>query len=316
VSVVPAVAVYDEVHQSAVVVRGTKTSTWNGATWMDDAFASPDVATPQMAYVSGLGVVLVGSITVTAGSVRSPVHLFVHDGGGWVDRGPGPPERTAAAVGYDPVSRQVVVFGGYTKGGTRQVSLPLNDTWVWDVATGAWSEVFPIVRPPSRSGASLAWDRARGRLALVQGAMTVWEWDRARVSWHPILTAGSPEPVTTSLAVSAPDGDGLVVGGTVAHAGASSVGLYRLKWSGPGPLESCEGGQDLDRDGLAGCDDPDCEVACARAALTCGNAVCEDTESCGLCPQDCGTCRERCGDFTCSSVETAETCPGDCTVMP
>jgi hypothetical protein len=77
------------------------------------------------------------------------------------------------------------------------------------------------------------------------------------------------------------------------------------------PNESCLLGFDGDRDRKIGCQDPDCSGLC----VLCGDGVCDATESCRLCPGDCGECRS-CGDLLCDPGESCVTCSGDCGACP
>ena len=43
-----------------------------------------------------------------------------------------PPSRTQAALGCDAENNRLIVFGG---------TGPRGDTWVFDIASGAWSEI-------------------------------------------------------------------------------------------------------------------------------------------------------------------------------
>jgi hypothetical protein len=56
------------------------------------------------------------------------------------------------------------------------------------------------------------------------------------------------------------------VGGRVWFVGNAVTGYFAatLTRSSATPFESCQPGEDLDGDGLAGCDDPDCYWACSR----------------------------------------------------
>ena len=312
------VAVYDEARRATVVIKSTESTTWDGATWGASTGLLPGLLSPRLAFVPGVGDALVGA--PTAGLQPVQISVQAAAGGPWNDQGFGPPTRAEFALGYEPIARKLLLFGGTS---AAQSLLPdeLNDTWLWDPATRVWSEASPLTQPPARSGASIAWDAARQHLVLVGGASSVvaladvWVWDRDRESWQPILVAGSPpgrvSGALPSLAVPAPEGDGIVMVRTLAFGTTTGLAVFRLRWTGPGPLEDCRGRLDLDRDGKAGCEDPDCAVTCALAAQTCGDAVCDATESTALCPGDCPA-RTWCGDFTCASGETPETCPGDC----
>ena len=44
----------------------------------------------------------------------------------------------------------------------------------------------------------------------------------------------------------------------------------------------------------------------------CGDGVCNGTETCSTCCQDCGTCPAVCGNGVCEAGETLATCPADC----
>ena len=59
-----------------------------------------------------------------------------------VQTGGQPSPRSATAFGYDPLGNQLIVFSGF--GGS-------NDTWIFDIDSGNWSEVqLTQPAPPSR----------------------------------------------------------------------------------------------------------------------------------------------------------------------
>ena len=60
------------------------------------------------------------------------------------------PSRAGFATAYDPISKKVVVFGGYNA--TNQ----LNETWTFDGTT--WTQVQTATAPPPRSSAAMAYD--------------------------------------------------------------------------------------------------------------------------------------------------------------
>ena len=49
----------------------------------------------------------------------------------------------------------------------------------------------------------------------------------------------------------------------------------------------------------------------AAPKVTCGDNICQSSESAATCPADCKPA-ETCGDGTCSASETASSCPADC----
>ena len=137
--------------------------------------------------------------------------LVVHHGTGTPSRGALPPLRAAlppatagvpaarslAAAAYDPLTRETVVFGGLSAGGS------LGDTWTWD--GGRWLHQHPPVSPHARSGAAMAFDPALGGLVLLGGApnsatnaivdsdiRATWLWDVN--GWRRLETTHTPVP--------------------------------------------------------------------------------------------------------------------------
>src|SRR5262249_4219012 len=87
-----------------------------------------------------------------------------------------PPRRSWAALGFDPVTQRLVLFGGY-----RNATLTsLDDTWTWDGSN--WQQLTPATRPSGRRAAQLVHDRDRNRLMMFGGdslsvaQMEIWEW--------------------------------------------------------------------------------------------------------------------------------------------
>ena len=47
-------------------------------------------------------------------------------------------------------------------------------------------------------------------------------------------------------------------------------------------------------------------------ASSCGDAICNGSETCSICPGDCGSCPPVCGDYACSGGENCSSCAEDC----
>ena len=247
------------------------------------------------------------------------------DGDDWRLANPGhrPPGRQGAAVAYDPIRQQIVMFGGGVPSTTDpdQALALLEDTWTWNGMD--WTEQHPADRPSARVGASMAWDAKRGRLVLYGGTTSlsyatsdVWEWDGA--TWAREAVTNSP--IRTGHAMASAVAGGVTMIGGSTSLGTPADGAWLLRWDGTSPTEACRSAIDGDGDGLAGCADPDCWWACAPlcppgapcdpASPRCGDGVCNDALEDGwICPADC-TRPVICGDAICDPGETA--CPGDC----
>jgi len=97
---------------------------------------------------------------------------------GWTQATPAtsPSPRYAAAMAYDPVGQQPVLFGGWTYSGV------LNDMWVWNGTD--WLQQSTSTAPLPRMDHAMASDTGRRRVVvfggLQLGAKTLgdtWEWD-------------------------------------------------------------------------------------------------------------------------------------------
>ena len=138
---------------------------------------------------------------------------------------PGP--RAAAGVGYDPVHKCVLVFGG------DHGDYLLSDTWIYDCVGRSWRQVFPRVSPrPRRAAGRVLWLGGRKTLALVGGSTyrpkfiyfrrteqplgDIWTFDVATARWQPLADAAGP---TLTSALAAGKGDVLL--------GLSSKGRWK-----------------------------------------------------------------------------------------
>lgn len=122
-----------------------------------------------------------------------------------------PSPRTQAAMAYDPLRQQVVLYGGCSladetcgQNGGVGAFKAMVDAWIYDPGAKSWQVASASAPPGPRSGASLAIDSTRGRLLLHSGrtdsSADLWEWDGA--TWHEVpVSAARPlqseaQPVT------------------------------------------------------------------------------------------------------------------------
>lgn len=106
--------------------------------------------------------------------------------------GNAPPARVGAAVGFDPITKTLLMFGGAPATGrnvwTGHPAVRLDDTWAWD--GGRWTQLHPATSPPPLFGARMVKDPNTGHLLLLAGAGDssggaisvleqegMWEWD-------------------------------------------------------------------------------------------------------------------------------------------
>jgi hypothetical protein len=185
---------------------------------------------------------------VLFGGIDSYDTTWLWDGNQWSDIQPSvsPPGRFGAAAAYDPVTRQVLLFGGRLAPGEL-----VNDTWAWDGAT--WRELdVGSGGPPPGEGSLMAWDAAAGQMVLVApsaasaGSQTwVWaggHWARRLTGDLPVGASGrgmSFDPVSRTL---------LFVGTTPSNGAGTSTWQWRgSSWHGlPAALTAAPAGVALD----------------------------------------------------------------------
>jgi kelch motif-containing protein len=104
-----------------------------------------------------------------------------------------PSARAAFAMAYDPISRKVVLFGGF------DYNAYLNETWTFDGTT--WKKVNTPVAPSGRAAAGMAFDYVAKKLVLFGGyngryLRDTWLWDGSTMQWAPGHALSAPPAVT------------------------------------------------------------------------------------------------------------------------
>ena len=189
------VMAYDSGHQQVVLFGGggvSDTWLWNGTTWsLATTATSPSArVASQMAYDPAHGqVVMFGGLLYNSNSLRLG-DTWLWDGTNWTQANVtgGPTPRDGAAMVYDPVHGQIVLFGGIDQSGNS-----LNDTWLWNGTT--WTQATPGTSPSARFGHRLAYDAATGQVLLFGGDYSgyfndTWVWNGT--NWTQQQPATSP----------------------------------------------------------------------------------------------------------------------------
>lgn len=103
---------------------------------------------------------------------------------------PGPSARRWGTMFYDPISRSVILFGGWSADG----DVMLSDTWAWN---GSWSQLSPARSPSPRSLAAAAFDPYLDEAILFGGWASganllndTWAWNGS--TWSQVQISGSP----------------------------------------------------------------------------------------------------------------------------
>jgi N-acetylneuraminic acid mutarotase len=105
--------------------------------------------------------------------------------------GPAPAARQGHSLVYDPGSKNMILFGGFS--GRAQY----NDTWAYDPATGTWKDLDPEGSlPAARDSQALAYDPDDKVMILFGGWSTTvqyddtWAYDPTKNSWTALKTTG------------------------------------------------------------------------------------------------------------------------------
>jgi cysteine-rich repeat protein len=257
------VTVYGDQADNSVYTWDGRSRTWTqhapiAATW-------PHVRTmTAMAYDGARGrTVMFGGSGSTIGSLGD---TWEWDGSEWTALPAGannPPVRSGHRMVYDPIRKTIVMFGGYE-------TLDAVDYTVWEWDRG-WTPITPAfsgAAPPARTTFGMAFDPALGETLVFGGSdannaplSDAWSWNGSRwrkLDVRGISTRWSNHAISMTYD---PALAGFIVYGDWQD---QPVGL--LRWtSATGVEEVCRSAIDADGDGLAGCFDADCKLACAGA---------------------------------------------------
>ncbi len=147
--------------------------------------------------------------------------------GAWTKASPtnSPPGRYGAAMAYDALRGQVVLFSGSTTPG-RIPNTP-NDTWTFDGVT--WTQQHPATSPPAAWYNQMVYDPATGTTVLLVTSScastcpTTWIWDGT--TWT------QPAGVTPPACAAAMVYDA-ALGLVVAHGGCEGTAESTWTWDG------------------------------------------------------------------------------------
>ncbi|WP_411348554.1 S-layer homology domain-containing protein [Paenibacillus sp. WLX2291] len=129
---------------------------------------------------------------------------------------------TAPLMAYDPINKNVILFGGVA--GSRN-----NQTWRWD--SNGWTQLNPATTPLARSGGGLAYDPVTQKLIMYGGdggGTDTWSWDGT--NWTKLTPAHNPGVRRIPYMATAPSANN-VAGGIVLFGGLdTNSGNYGDTW--------------------------------------------------------------------------------------
>jgi hypothetical protein len=139
----------------------------------------------------------------------------------------GPPQiRYGAAGVFDPATRDLVTFAGFTNLGR------FDDVWRMSPVDTTWTDVSPVVHPLKRCLHSTSYDSHNHRMILYGGQnggalADIWAYDLALDSWTELTPASSPPGRWfASHVYDAANRRSTVFGGHVGTSGANDVWVF------------------------------------------------------------------------------------------
>ncbi len=178
-------------------LNGTEEDTWewDGVAW---ALRRPQQKPPSRQFASMAWDSTRKRMVLFGGGVGGSARFsdtWEYDGANWSNRvsdaGVVPTARIRAAMAYDPVNQNVVMFGGRTS------LVALGDTCRWDGTL--WTCSTPVGSPPPQSDIAMAFDATRQRVVLIgtlpgpPAQVGTWDWDGA--GWTERVPSGPRPPV-------------------------------------------------------------------------------------------------------------------------
>jgi N-acetylneuraminic acid mutarotase len=181
---------------------GTLGDLWTYNSSLDDWTEITDHSTPSpriqaaMAYHGKLGKSVVFGGFVGYRDYRCETYILDLGSNTWTRAEPAtrPPGRCAASLAYDPVSEEVVLFGGHAPGADTE----LGDTWTYDAAASTWTDRGPPTHPGGRELAAMVTDSTRGKIMLFGGMSSnayeadTWSYDVAANTWTELFPPYMP----------------------------------------------------------------------------------------------------------------------------
>lgn len=103
-----------------------------------------------------------------------------------------PSPRNYSAMVYDPTSNRSILFGGIEeiRSAHRIQEAALGDTWAYDSAANAWTELSPATFPSERGWHAMVYSSASDRFVLFSGCVArnrcnpeTWFYDLSANTW-------------------------------------------------------------------------------------------------------------------------------------
>ncbi|MFV2014456.1 MAG: kelch repeat-containing protein [Candidatus Heimdallarchaeota archaeon] len=146
-----------------------------------------------------------------------------------------PEGRVASSLVYDEINDKFILFGGSNSSGL------LNDTWIYDLNTNTWAEMFPVSVPSARADQTMFYDRYHGQVILFGGyndtnsLNDTWVYDYPANSWIYANTTIAPSERSYLRSTYISSSNEYLLFGGYSEAGNSLNDTWVFKWAGGTP---------------------------------------------------------------------------------
>ncbi|MBA3725464.1 MAG: hypothetical protein H0W86_03195 [Armatimonadetes bacterium] len=198
---------YDSNRNVSVLFGGGSTyfersgQTWelNGSAWLQREISGPlPRASHGAAVEPATGHILMFGGRATGRRYRD---LWRYDGQTWTNDDPAPPAYRGSSMAFDRARGNIVHFGG-TIGYVGSDLALQGTTWIYEAGAG-WRQALPLISPPARERASMAYDEAHQQVVLFGGRRPgrseqwfglndTWLWNGS--DWRKSNVAGTRPP--------------------------------------------------------------------------------------------------------------------------
>ena len=169
---------------------------------------------PGGAYHPGTGLIYFANGNSNAGQLMD-TYSFNPVTGAWAKLTVTLPGNTAISMGYDPVTKKLILFGGDNDSTTSNSTYALDPT----VASPAWTKLSPATVPPARTGHCCFNDPITGELMIYGGNVLgqaaalddCWKW--TGTNWVEVSSAFTGTGRTGAFAGTLTNGIAVIFGG-------------------------------------------------------------------------------------------------------
>ncbi len=190
----------------------------------------PTRGNPGMVYDNESDLIVIfGGWNETAGSPWDTTWTYDYNSDTYTKMDPAtsPLGRAEPGICYDSIRDEVMIFAGEDGMDTPDA---LNDSWIYDVDSDTWTEVFPTTAPSDRRAHSMAFDSESNRIIVFGGlpdyGNDTWAGEPTANTFIEMNPATAPEGRTGAIMVYDSESDRMILFGGYNGEGSALPSSY------------------------------------------------------------------------------------------